>query len=260
MKDWVTANVVGNHEVLVKVPAWIFPMFPDMPDHERSFTAIKRQVHSSVEKSLNNALSIFDPENDKPLGESGLEARRWCFYKLDFSGVEGVGELSSKDVFDRAGPNEKLDFDLIEGTGDTILGFKVGVRDPSGGGRKIQRTGGPQMSEVERKRREKLEREAAREEQEEDEAAKREQWQRDFRRQQEAERRAQQQQWEEQQRRFQQEQQQLHHQQQQFQQQQAHAQQQQAQVPQQQFQQQQQPQQQFQQQPQSGPMDHEGTH
>ena len=135
-KDWVTANVVGNHEVLVKVPAWIFPMFPDMPNHERSFTAIKRQVHTSVEKSLNNALSIFDPENDKPLGESGLEARRWCFYKLDFSGVEGVGELSSKDVFDRAGPNEKLDFDLIEGTGDTILGFKVGVRDPSGGGPK----------------------------------------------------------------------------------------------------------------------------
>ena len=134
VKDWVTANVVGNHEVLVKVPAWIFPMFPDMPNHERSFTAIKRQVHSSVEKSLNNALSIFDPENDKPLGESGLEARRWCFYKLDFSGVEGVGELSSKDVFDRAGPNEKLDLDLIEGAGDTILGFKVGVRDLSGGG------------------------------------------------------------------------------------------------------------------------------
>ena len=76
-KDWITANVTGTHEVLFKVPAWLFSLFPGAPRGERTYEIIKRQLNPSVAKSLNNALSIFDSGSEQSLNVAEVEARKW---------------------------------------------------------------------------------------------------------------------------------------------------------------------------------------
>jgi len=165
--NWFTGHVVGSHHIMFKVPAWPFALYPKTPNAEVLYESMMEQVDDSVRKSMNNAHSVFDADGD--LSEAEIEDRKWKYYFLDFTGIQGIGELSSKVVFDEAGKKEDLDFDYIEVPlyydtktsqithNESWLGFKVGCVDVEGrDGRKTQRQQ-VQLSALERKRRAKAE-------------------------------------------------------------------------------------------------------
>ena len=158
--NWYSAHVAGSHQVLFRMPAWPYPLWPKANNAEILYNAILRQVPEPVRKSMNAAHSVFDPSSEAA-ETAAVEVRKWKYVMLDFSKVKGIGELSSKVLYSDAGDKEALDYDLIEIPTSvnqkgqvlalqTFLGFRVGCIDDSGG-RKIARSGA-KKSKLQQKR------------------------------------------------------------------------------------------------------------
>ena len=156
--NWVTGWVHSNGTcVVIKVPAWPFPMWPNGRHHQFLYDQIVNQVGPNVAKSMHNAHSAFDASQDGVGSNAGtIEARKWKYYELDFSKCPDFeGSLSSRKLYADAGETESLDYDLItipfnweadkdgniQVTQDEYyLGFKVA--NVAGDGRKTKRTAG----------------------------------------------------------------------------------------------------------------------
>ena len=152
---WYSAYVSGSHHVLFKFPAWPYALWPKADNGEILYDSILDQVPECVRKSLNNCHAVFDPDGSAGhAGAAEVEARKWEYAMLDFSQIKGIGELSSRVLYDQAGDKDTLDYDLIEvplyfdsdtstiSHYQTFLGFKVGSVDPEGpSGRKVARSG-----------------------------------------------------------------------------------------------------------------------
>lgn len=160
--NWYSAHVAGGQHVLFKMPAWPYPLQPGIANGDYLYKAIMSQVPVHVQKSMNNAHSVFDPENEDLHDAALLESRKWKYALLDFSKVKDVETLSSKILYADAGDKDALDFDVIDVPlyfnartkevthVQTFLGFKVGME---ASGRKVTRTG-KEKSKLQKKREE----------------------------------------------------------------------------------------------------------
>ena len=149
---WYSAKVISGTQILVQAPAWPVCLWPKGPRSTFLYDAIVRQLGTQVRKSLHNAHSVFD---DVDADSATIEARKWKYFLLDFSGVKGIGELCSKVLYSDAGEAEVLDFNLVslprtwntDSNGnktvtseENYIGFRV-ANVEAAGGRKVARTG-----------------------------------------------------------------------------------------------------------------------
>ena len=153
--NWYHAKLQGAHQVLVKVPAWPFCLWPDSKDKTKSlalYESITSQVATPVVASMHACHSQFDPKEreEEGLSPALFESRKWWYYLLDFSKIEGIEELSAEVIHnkDEESPGRNvLEFDYIEvpvkmdemgepSANETYLRYKVACVE---GNRKITR-------------------------------------------------------------------------------------------------------------------------
>jgi hypothetical protein len=151
--NWFSANVTSSKHIMIRIPAFPYPLWPWLKDGEgeQFMKTIQEQVPEPVRKAMNHAHSAFAPDADAAQTQDTL-SRQWKYFLLDFSSVKDLEDLSSNILFAEAGPREALDYDVIQvpikagGSGkevlhyECLLGFKVGCIDPDReGGRKVAR-------------------------------------------------------------------------------------------------------------------------
>ena len=169
---WYSGKVVSATQVLFQMPAWPYCMYPFGPHSRLIYDSIVNQVDDQVKKSINAAHTSFDQGDGAQTAVQ--ETRKWKYYLLDFSNVKGIGELSSKVLYEDAGEQEALDYDLLSAPADwsvdkqgnyainreeELLGFKVANVD-NRGGRKVARSAA-KKSKLAEKREEAQRRRAA---------------------------------------------------------------------------------------------------
>lgn len=161
--DWYTGCVCGGNDKMLhfKVPAFPFPLFPNVTDGEWLYQGIQSQVGAHVQKSMNDAHANLDDQEAVT-----LEKRKWQDIVLDFSHCDDFDYFDSNCLCADAGPKKTLDFDVIDvplkysgpnsiQAWQSMYGFKVGcMTDGPVGARKTKRSG-QQKSQAQKKREEK---------------------------------------------------------------------------------------------------------